>query len=145
MRLLSPAAQVPVRRILFLGVAVAITDGVGFVRLRVAYRPYNYCGRTCGARATAAGNQVVKPTIVVCKVWLHHDLFVGTISQVCPLAMQPKARVSESPVLRKEMCRRLDGRAWPDQYWILEYVVAFALESESSDTGRWSTGAASRE
>ena len=55
--------------ILFLCAAVVITDGGGVVRLGITSRPYNYCGRTCGARVTVVGNRVTGPP-VVCKVGL---------------------------------------------------------------------------
>lgn len=71
-------------------------------------------------------------------------LFIGKISQAYSLAMQPENRISESPVLWKELRQRLDSHTWSDQYWIFACTVAFVLVSESADdTERWSTGAES--
>ena len=114
------------------------------MRFRITLRPYDYCGRTCGALATAVGNQVTA-TVVMCKVGLFERDLVGTMSHARPLAMQSETGLSESPVLREELRQCLDGRAWSDQYRIHGCLVAFILESESAGgTGRWSTGAETR-
>ena len=46
------------------------------MRLCIAPRPYDYCGRTCGALAAATGNQTAGPA-VICKVGRYCDLSAG--------------------------------------------------------------------
>jgi len=37
------------------------------MRFRVALRSYNYCGKRCGAKASAVGSQTVM-IVIMCKV-----------------------------------------------------------------------------